>query len=244
VEIAGTIVFALMGLVLAALIWVVSRAFASEELPAPQPGCPYCPGTFPALTWLPLIGATARCTNCRRSIGQGRWVFELGMTASYAVAATRIESALTLAEFALFTIPLAFILLIDFWTGTVFRNLVLLGTLLGLVIAAIRGFDTLIESAQGMLAGFIIFGAGMLLLRKILPSVQFAPIGGGDVLIAGMIGAMARWPGALFSFFAGVGLAVIGVAIVLFLQRSDRTDAVPFGPFLCAAAIAVFALTF
>lgn len=243
-DIAGPIIFALTGLVLAALIWVVSRSLASEELPAPQPGCPYCPGTFPAMTWLPMIGATARCTNCRRSIGQGRWVFELGMAASFAVAAVRIESALTLVEFALVTIPLGFVLLIDFWTGTVFRNLVLLGTALGLGMALMRGFDALIESAQGMLAGFIIFGAGMLLLRKILPSIQLAPIGGGDVLIAGMIGAMARWPGTLFSFFAGVGLAVIGVAIVLFLQRSDRADAVPFGPFLCAAAIPVFALTF
>lgn len=243
-EIAGPILFTLMGLVLAALIWVVSRSFASAELPSPQPGCPYCPGTFPALAWLPLVGTTARCTNCRRTMGQARWVFEFGMAASFAIAAVRIGSALTLIEFALFTIPLAFVLLIDFWTGTVFRNLVLIGIALGLALAAVRGFDALIESAQGMLAGFIIFGAGMLLLRKMLPAIQLAPIGGGDVLIAGMVGAMARWPGALFSFFAGVGLAVVGVALILFLQRSGRTDVVPFGPFLCAAAIPVFALTF
>jgi prepilin signal peptidase PulO-like enzyme (type II secretory pathway) len=244
VEIAGPILFALFGLVLAALIWVVSRSLASEQLPALQPGCPYCPGSFPSLAWVPLFGAPVRCTNCRRTTGQGRWFFELGMAASFAIAAARIESALTLIEFALFTIPLSFVLLIDFWTGTVFRNLVFLGILLGLVMAAIRGFDTLVESAQGMLAGFVIFGAGMLLFRKVLPAVQLAPIGGGDVLIAGMIGAMARWPGTLFAFFAGVGLAVIGVALVLFLQRTDRSDAVPFGPFLCAAAIPVFALTF
>jgi prepilin signal peptidase PulO-like enzyme (type II secretory pathway) len=59
-----------------------------------------------------------------------------------------------------------------------------------------------------------------------------------------MIGAMARWPGTLFAFFAGVAFAVIGVALILFLERSDRTTVVPFGPFLCAAAIPVFALTF
>lgn len=243
-EIVGPLFFTLTGLVLASLIWVVSRLLASAELPAPQPGCPYCPGSFPALAWLPLIGATSRCTNCRRTMGQARWVFELGMAASFTIAAARIESGLTLIEFALFTIPLGFVLLIDFWTGTVFRNLVLLGTALGLLLAGVRGFDSLVESGQGMLAGFIIFGAGMLLLRKMLPAIQLAPIGGGDVLIAGMIGAMARWPGTLFAFFAGVGFAVLGVALVLFLQRSDRTDAVPFGPFLCAAAIPVFALTF
>ena len=55
---------------------------------------------------------------------------------------------------------------------------------------------------------------------------------------------MARWPGTLFTFFAGVALAVLGIAIVLFIQRTDRADAVPFGPFLCAAAIPIFALTF
>jgi len=238
------ILFALIGLGLGSALWIVARSFASDQLPAAQPGCPYCPGVFPATAWVPLLGATVRCTNCRRTMGRGRWAFDIAIGASFVVAASRIDSAATLIEFTLFTAILALIMLIDFWTGSVYRNLVFAGMAIGLAAAGIRGWDTCVESMQGLLAGIVIFGAGMLLLRKILPAMQLAPIGGGDVLIAGMIGAMARWPATLFTFFAGVALAAIGVAVVLFLERYNRIEPQPFGPFLCAAAIGVFAFTF
>jgi prepilin signal peptidase PulO-like enzyme (type II secretory pathway) len=244
VELAGVIVFVLVGLGLAAAIWIVSQSFASEALPAIQPSCPYCPGVFPALTWVPLVGATARCTNCRRSLGRGRWAYEIGMGAAFGVAASRMESGGALIEFALFAAVLSVVMLTDFWSGTVYRNLVIGGMAIALVTAIVRGWDPFVHSLQGLLAGIVIFGVGMLVLRKILPVMQLAPIGGGDVLIAGMIGAMALWPGTLFAFFAGVALAAAGAAVVLFLQRSVRVGPQPFGPFLCAAAIAVFAFTF
>lgn len=243
-EIAGAILFVLLGLTLASAVWIVSQSFASESLPATQPNCPYCPGVFPALAWAPLIGASTRCTNCRRTLGRGRWIYELAMGAAFGVAVVRIENPGALAEFALFAVVLSIVMLTDFWTGTVYRNLVAGGIVIGLIAALLRGWDPFVESFQGMLAGLVIFGAGMLVLRKILPVMQLAPIGGGDVLIAGMIGAMARWPSTLFAFFAGVALAAAGAAIVLFLQRSTRIEPQPFGPFLCVAAIGVFAFTF
>lgn len=236
--------FALIGLGLGSTLWIVARSFASDQLPAAQPGCPYCPGVFPATAWIPLFGASVRCTNCRRTMGRGRWAFDFAIGASFMIAASRTESAATLIEFAVFAAVLALIMLIDFWTGSVYRNLVFAGMAIGLAAAGIRGWDTFIESMQGLLAGVVIFGAGMLLLRKILPAMQLAPIGGGDVLVAGMIGAMARWPACLFTFFAGVALAAVGVAVVVYLERSARIEPQPFGPFLCAAAIGVFAFTF
>jgi prepilin signal peptidase PulO-like enzyme (type II secretory pathway) len=244
VEIAGIGLFVLLGLGLASAIWIVSRSFASEALPALQPNCPYCAGVFPALAWIPLVGASTRCTNCRRSLGRGRWLYEIGMGAAFGVAAVQIDRSGGLIDFALFSIVLSIILLTDFWTGTVYRNLVIGGAVIGLVASLVRGWDPFVQSLQGFAAGLLIFGAGMLVLRKILPAMQLAPIGGGDVLIAGMIGAMARWPVTLFAFFAGVALAAAGTAIVLYIQRSDRAEPQPFGPFLCVAAIAVFAFTF
>jgi prepilin signal peptidase PulO-like enzyme (type II secretory pathway) len=166
------------------------------------------------------------------------------MGAAFLVAISRMDSAGALVEFAIFTVILAVVMLIDFWTGTVFRNLVIGGTVIALVAAILRGWEPFVGSFQGLLAGLVVFGAGMLVLRKILPVMQLAPIGIGDVLIAGMIGAMARWPGTLFSFFAGVALAAAGAAVILYLQRTERREPQPFGPFLCAAAIGVFAFTF
>jgi leader peptidase (prepilin peptidase)/N-methyltransferase len=84
----------------------------------------------------------------------------------------------------------------------------------------------------------------MLLARSILPTVRLAPIGGGDVLVAGMIGAMAGWPGALFALAAGVVAGGIGATIVLVRRRDEAARVVPFGPFLCGGALLVFLVWF
>lgn len=243
-DLIGSIVFALLGAAVASGLWVFSRALASEALPAVQPPCPYCSGSFPSTVWIPVIGGLVRCTACRRTLPRGRFVLEFALAASYVIASERIESKLTLLEIVVFTAPIIVILLTDIWTGVVFSNLAILGIVIGLVFALFHGFDELQDSLKGLIAGVMIFGALMLLLRKTLPSVHLAPLGWGDVLIAGMLGAMARWPGMLFSLFAGMIVAGIGIALIVSIRGEDRSRVIPFGPFLCAAAIPVFALTF
>lgn len=243
-DLIGSIVFALLGAVVGSVLWVFSRALASEELPAVQPPCPYCSGSFPSTVWFPIIGGMVRCTACRRTLPRGRFVLELGLAASYVIAFERIESKLTLLEIVIFTVPIIVILLTDIWTGVVFSNLAILGMVVGLTFSLFHGFDELQDSLKGLIAGVMIFGALMLLLRKMLPSVHLAPLGWGDVLIAGMLGAMARWPGMLFSLFTGMVVAGICIALIISIRGEDRSRVIPFGPFLCAAAVPVFALTF
>ena len=238
------LIFAIFGPALAAVLWITSRALASGELPALQPPCPYCPGEFSSNAWIPLFGAFSRCTNCRRTMGYGRIVLELGLGAAFAVAAYRTDSAKTLIEIVLFSIPLIVILLTDLWTGAVFRNLALFGIALGLLFAGISGWEAFKDALLGAGVGIAVFGIMMLVMRKILPTVHLAPVGEGDVLIAGMIGAMARWPGVILALFAGVLVAGIGAAIVLSARRNDHATVVPFGPFLCAAAIPIFIFWF
>ena len=243
-DLIGSIIFALLGVSLGSVLWVFSRALASEALPAVQPPCPYCSGSFPGTVWLPLIGGVVRCTACRRTMPRGRIVLELGLALSYVIAFHRIDSALTLLEIIVFTLPIIVILFTDIWTGVVFSNLAILGMVVGLIFALFHGFDELQDSLKGLIAGIMIFGALMLLLRKTLPSIYLAPLGWGDVLIAGMLGAMARWPGMLFSLFAGMIVAGVCIALIISVRGEDRSRVIPFGPFLCAAAIPVFALTF
>lgn len=62
-------------------------------------------------------------------------------------------------------------------------------------------------------------------------------MGGGDVKLAGMIGAFLGWPGtavALFSAFILGGL--VGITL-LALRLRGRKDAIPFGPALAAGAL-------
>lgn len=243
-DLIGPIFFALLGASIGSVLWVFSRVLAAEELPAVQPPCPYCSGTFAGTVWLPIVGASVRCTACRRTLPRARFVVEIGLAIAYVIAAGRIDSNLTLLEIVVFTAPIIVLLLTDIWTGAVFSNLAIVGIATGLLFALFHGFGELQDALKGLIAGVMIFGALMLVLRKILPSVHLAPLGWGDVLIAGMLGSMARWPGMLFSLFAGMVVAGIGVALVISMRTEDRSRVIPFGPFLCAAAIPVFALTF
>jgi prepilin signal peptidase PulO-like enzyme (type II secretory pathway) len=244
VELFGTLFFALLGATIGALLWVFSRVLAAGEMPAVQAPCPYCSGTFPSSVWIPVFGTIARCNACRRTLPQARFVLEFGLAISYVIAYHRIDSSLTLLEVVIFSLPIVVLLLTDVWTGAVFSNLAIAGIVVGLLFALFHGFDPLQDSLKGLIGGVMIFGAFMLGLRKILPSVHLAPLGWGDVLIAGMIGAMARWPGMLFTLFIGMALAGAGVALVIWLRGEDRGRVIPFGPFICAAAIPIFALTF
>ena len=62
-------------------------------------------------------------------------------------------------------------------------------------------------------------------------------MGGGDVNLLAMLGAFLGWKSLLFVLLASSLLgAVVGLAFILF-KGKDMKYAVPFGPFLCMAAI-------
>ena len=62
-------------------------------------------------------------------------------------------------------------------------------------------------------------------------------MGGGDVNLLAMLGAFLGWQSLLFILLVSSLLgAVVGVALIL-AKGKDLRYAVPFGPFLCAAAV-------
>ena len=63
-------------------------------------------------------------------------------------------------------------------------------------------------------------------------------MGGGDVNLLAMLGAFLGWKSLLFIMLVSSFLgALVGLAFIL-LKGKDMKYAVPFGPFLCAAAVA------
>ena len=235
---------ALGGMLLGSTLWVTSRLLAVGAIPARRPPCHGCGVALGVLTWAPLFGALRRCPSCGVAAGgRLRVALELALAAAFAVAAWRMDGGSTTA-YVLFCIPLIVIGLTDAWSGYVFRNLAIGGILLGIVVALIEGIGAIDSAILGAGAGLAIFAAMMVLARGILPTMRLAPIGGGDVLVAGMIGAMAGWPGALFALAAGVLAGGVGAVVVLVRRRARTARVVPFGPFLCGAALVVFLLWF
>ena len=62
-------------------------------------------------------------------------------------------------------------------------------------------------------------------------------MGGGDIKLLAMIGALTGWIGVVFTLFMASALgAVIGITLML-LKGENMKLAIPFGPFLASASI-------
>jgi leader peptidase (prepilin peptidase) / N-methyltransferase len=91
----------------------------------------------------------------------------------------------------------------------------------------------------GLLTGLagIAVGGGMIWLVRIFasPVLHTEAMGFGDVTLMAMIGAFFGWQATVVVFFLGP-LFAIGFGVCRLLLRGE--NALPFGPFLCAAAVA------
>ena len=58
-------------------------------------------------------------------------------------------------------------------------------------------------------------------------------MGGGDVKLLAMIGAVTGWPGVLWTVFAS---SLIGTVVGLYLRWKKGEELIPFGPFLALGA--------
>ena len=91
----------------------------------------------------------------------------------------------------------------------------------------------------GSMSNSVVAGAGAFAVFLGIAMAYPQGMGGGDVKLAGLLGLLVGLPGVLFVLW---GAAVSGglVAIALLATgKKGRKDAIPFGPFLSFAGIAV-----
>ena len=61
-------------------------------------------------------------------------------------------------------------------------------------------------------------------------------MGGGDIKLLAMIGAVVGWKGVLFTIFVASVVGTVSGVLVMLRQKQDLKLAVPFGPFLSIGA--------
>jgi leader peptidase (prepilin peptidase)/N-methyltransferase len=94
--------------------------------------------------------------------------------------------------------------------------------------------DTLIHSGLGILTG----GGSLLVVSFVYTLLtKKEGMGGGDIKLLAMMGALIGWKGILFTIFisSAVG-SVIGIFLMLRMKK-DMKLAIPFGPFLSIGAM-------
>lgn len=154
----------------------------------------------------------------------------------WAVSRVVEPSSAVVVGFTAVAVVLAMQLVIDLETHRLPRQISYAGLLVlaATVLLADGGRDRIVSSVVGALVMTAITVGFVALTR--------GSLGIGDVHLSPLLGALAGWFGFLTAIaIAWVVTAVVGgvvVALGLALRRLDRTDHVPYGPFLVLGTLA------
>lgn len=233
---AYTLLFAL-GLCLGSFLNVViHRLPRGASLAWPPSACPACGhairplDNIPLVSWLVLHG---RCRDCQAPISARYPAVELGAGLTVLGLAVMLGPRTALLPAAAFALALLAIALIDLDFRIIPDELSVGGLGIGLLA---RGL-----TVEGVLAGLIgaLVGAGSLYLVAACyrTATGVEGLGGGDVKLAGMIGAFLGWPGVFLTIFtAALVGSLLGLALIR-AGRGTRRTALPFGTLLAPAAV-------
>jgi leader peptidase (prepilin peptidase)/N-methyltransferase len=209
---------------------VIYRLPRGRSIVLPGSSCPHCGAPIRPLDNIPLLSFVllrGRCRACRGPISARYPIVEAAMAALAVAVWLAFPDPLPRISGLVLVFLLLVVTFIDLDYQIIPNRLTYPGIAAGLLLALLMGRPVAaLLSAAGaaaLIAGIVIVSRG--------------GMGGGDVKLAGAIGAFLGWPGtavALFSAFILGGL--VGVAL-LALRLRGRKDAIPFGPALAAGAL-------
>ncbi len=216
----------------------IYRLPASKSIIDPRRSiCPNCGSiirfydNIPVLSYLRLKG---RCRNCNKPISFRYPLVEIISGVFALCTFLKFGPTLEALVYFAFITALVVITFIDI-DHQIIPDLI---TIPGIPVCFLASFAipsiTYKESLLGLLAG----GGSLLLVGWTYYLIKKAEgMGGGDIKLMAMIGAMVGWKGVLFTIFVSslVG-TLVGITIMLRTKKGMKI-AVPFGPFLSIGAI-------
>lgn len=207
----------------------VYRIPRKESLLWPGSHCPRCGhklsvlDLFPVLSYIALGG---RCRYCKQTINRHYPLVEILTAVSYFLIYLKWGFSMEAAIGWLFSALLIICAFTDIEEGIIPDNITFPGIVVGLGLSF---YSIGIKSA---VIGSVLF-AGIFFLAALLSK---GGIGGGDIKLAGVIGAFTGYSGAIITLLIsslGGGLWALGL---LLLGKANRKTAIKYGPFLALAA--------
>ncbi len=236
--IAIYIVVFLFGLCIGSFLNVcIYRIPERKSIVFPSSQCPKCGASIRFYDNLPVIGwllLRGRCRDCGDRISWRYPVVEL-LTGSFGLAiAVKFGLTIPAVIYFIFTIALIVITFIDIDHRIIPDRITLPGIPLAFAATFLLPEMTWLSSLVGLLVG----GGSLLLVAVVYSTLTGKEgMGGGDIKLLAMIGALCGWQGVLFTvFFASLLGSITGISTLR--DRGEKMKAaIPFGPFLSAGAI-------
>jgi leader peptidase (prepilin peptidase) / N-methyltransferase len=237
-QVALAVIFILAGAAVGSFLNVcICRIPEGLSIVFPPSRCPHCGHPIRFYDNIPLISYLllgGKCRDCRERISPRYPLVEV-LTAVFAYLLFR-RYGLTPAYpvVFLFICTLIVITFIDLDHQIIPHILTLSGIPVFAILAVLYLDLAVIDAFLG-----IMIGAGTLYFVAVYYEALTGRegMGGGDVNLLAMLGAFLGWQSLLLILLVSSLLgAVVGVALIL-AKGKDLRYAVPFGPFLCAAAV-------
>jgi leader peptidase (prepilin peptidase)/N-methyltransferase len=215
----------------------IHRLPIEESVVSPGSHCPVCRepihfyDNLPLLSYLLLGG---RCRRCRTVIPWRYPLVEL-LAGLLALALwARFGWVAATGTYFLFSAALLVITFIDLDHQIIPDKI----TLPGIPLFGFAALLFLDRTWQEVLLGILAGGGSLWGVAWVYSRITGKEgMGGGDIKLLAMIGALLGWQGVLFTIFAASALGtVIGLALMLHARGSMKM-AIPFGPFLAVGAL-------
>lgn len=171
----------------------------------------------------------------RRETGDSHFVAQLAaelfmgslFALIYVIDGVSVETLWLLAVSGFF----ALITIMDYKYRLVLNVLTYPAIVLALVVNLVVLHQPMLHILLGVAFAFGLFYVTLL--------VRPNGLGGGDVKLAALIGAMFGFPQVLWALIASAAASAIVIAVLLLSHRLTRKDTIPFAPFLCLGALVI-----
>ena len=149
-----------------------------------------------------------------------------------------LSSLWVLPAFLVFVWAMILLTVTDLDTQLIPNRILGPATVAGIVLL---GLGYIADTSSGSPVQALIGGVAYFLVMLVLALIVRGGLGFGDVKLAFLIGVFTGYLSLGHVLVSGIGSFLIGGLVAVFLlvtRRSGRKDAIPFGPFMTAAAIA------
>ncbi|MEN6375792.1 MAG: prepilin peptidase [Smithella sp.] len=216
----------------------IFRLPENQSIAKPLSQCPNCHHPIRFYDNIPLISyliLRGKCRDCGNKISWRYPLVELITAILALLLFAQFYLTLDFLIFFIFTAVLIVITFIDLDHQIIPDVITLPGIPIFFLLAVFVVQVPWMEAAIGLFVG-----GGVLL--AIALGYEFITkregMGGGDIKLLAMIGGFLGWKSLIFVLlFSSLLGAVIGIVLML-IKKEDAKYAVPFGPFLSAAAVA------
>ena len=216
----------------------IYRLPVSKSIVHPRSMCPECENMIRAYDNIPILSyliLKGRCRHCDAVISFRYPLVEM------------ITGAFALFVFAKFGPTLQGLIYFAFISAMIVITLIDIDHRIIPDVISIPGIPvffaasfalptvTYIDSLIGILAG----GGSLLLVAWLYNLITKKDgMGGGDIKLLAMIGALVGWKGVLFTIFVSSAVGTLsGMVFMLMTKNKNMKLAIPFGPFLAIGSV-------